>query len=154
MRCTLRRSNVPARVEPELLMSSAARCRRRLPPTKPKSLPSRKRGAANSCCKPRRGTTIPSTATLWDRNFPNWTVLTEIEIQRIHVDKGYCGHNHAQKFRDWISVRSPRHYPDLPQDGSPRPVEPVIGHINAEHPMLGSDPRSGRRDPQSRPKCV
>jgi IS5 family transposase len=28
--------------------------------------------------------------------------LTGIETRRIHVDKGYRGHNHAQKFRVWI----------------------------------------------------
>ena len=32
--------------------------------------------------------------------------LTGIETRRIHVDKGYRGHNHAQIFRVWISVRS------------------------------------------------
>ena len=37
--------------------------------------------------------------------------LTGIETRRIHVDKGYRGHNHAQKFRVWIAARcaaSPR----------------------------------------------
>ena len=29
--------------------------------------------------------------------------LTGVETRRIHVDKGYRGHNHAQKFRVWIS---------------------------------------------------
>jgi IS5 family transposase len=29
--------------------------------------------------------------------------LTGIETRRIHVDKGYRGHNHAEKFRVWIS---------------------------------------------------
>jgi IS5 family transposase len=28
--------------------------------------------------------------------------LTGIETRRIHVDKGYRGHNHAQEFRVWI----------------------------------------------------
>jgi IS5 family transposase len=28
---------------------------------------------------------------------------TGIETRRIHVDKGYRGHNHKQKFRVWIS---------------------------------------------------
>jgi IS5 family transposase len=42
------------------------------PATKPKSLPSRKRGAGSSCCTPRRCTAIPLTATLWGRSLPNW----------------------------------------------------------------------------------
>ena len=29
--------------------------------------------------------------------------MTGIETPRIHVDKRYRGHNHAQKFRAWIS---------------------------------------------------
>jgi transposase, IS5 family len=29
--------------------------------------------------------------------------LTGIETRRIHVDKGYRGHNHAHKFRVWIT---------------------------------------------------
>jgi IS5 family transposase len=37
------------------------------PATKPKSLPSRKRGAASLCCTPRRCTATRSTATLWGR---------------------------------------------------------------------------------------
>ena len=34
------------------------------PATKPKSLPSRKRGVASLCCMPRHCTAIPLTATL------------------------------------------------------------------------------------------
>jgi len=37
------------------------------PATKPKSLPSRKRGAVNSCYTPRHCTAIPLMATPWDR---------------------------------------------------------------------------------------
>jgi hypothetical protein len=29
--------------------------------------------------------------------------LTGVETRRIHVDKGYRGHTHIQKFREWIS---------------------------------------------------
>ena len=60
---------------------------------------------------------------------------------------GHRGHNHAQKFRVRISVRSPRHHSDPSQDASASPVEPVIGHIKADRPMLGSDPRSGFSEP-------
>jgi len=28
---------------------------------------------------------------------------TGVETRRIHVDKGYRGHNHKEKFRVWIS---------------------------------------------------
>lgn len=30
-------------------------------------------------------------------------MLTGVEAKRIHVDKGYRGHNHPHKFRVWIS---------------------------------------------------
>ena len=29
--------------------------------------------------------------------------MTGVEVKRIHVDKGYRGHNHPLKFRVWIS---------------------------------------------------
>jgi hypothetical protein len=103
-------------------------------------------------CAARQGT----ARQFFDRHtLPNWTALTESETRRVHVDKGCRGHNHAQKFRVWISgqcaASSPRSARGM---GRRALVEPVIGHIKTEHPMLGPDPRSGRRDPQSRPKCV
>src|SRR5262245_57971865 len=33
-------------------------------------------------------------------------VETRLETRRIHVDKGYRGHNHTQKFRVWISAQA------------------------------------------------
>ena len=35
---------------------------------------------------------------------------TGIEVRRIHVDKGYRGHNHPHRFRVWITgqVREPQ----------------------------------------------
>jgi transposase, IS5 family len=42
------------------------------PATKPKSLPSRKRGAGSSCCTPRRCTAIPLTGAPWGRWWPSW----------------------------------------------------------------------------------
>jgi transposase, IS5 family len=55
--------------------------------------------------------------------------LTRIETRRIHVDKGYRGHNHGQKFRVWISGQIRR---EMRRRAA---VEPVIGHIKAEHRM-------------------
>ena len=31
--------------------------------------------------------------------------LTGVEPKRTHVDNGYRGHNHPNRFRVWISVR-------------------------------------------------
>ena len=33
--------------------------------------------------------------------------LTGVETRRIHVDKGYRGHNHPHKFRVWITGQAP-----------------------------------------------
>jgi IS5 family transposase len=62
--------------------------------------------------------------------------LTGIETRRIHVDKGYRGHNHAQKFRVWISDQVRRVTAPIRREMCRRAaVEPVIGHIKAEHRM-------------------
>jgi IS5 family transposase len=62
--------------------------------------------------------------------------LTGIETRRIHVDKCYRGHNHAQKFRVWISGQVRRVTAPIRREMRRRAaVEPVIGHIKAEHRM-------------------
>ena len=62
--------------------------------------------------------------------------LTGIETRRIHVDKGYRGHNHAQKFRVWIIGQVRRITAPIRREMRRRAaVEPVIGHIKAEHRM-------------------
>ena len=62
--------------------------------------------------------------------------LTGVEAQRIHVDKGYRGHNHPNKFRVWISGQVRRTTAALRREMKRRAaVEPVIGHVKAEHRM-------------------
>jgi len=62
--------------------------------------------------------------------------LTGVETQRIHVDKGYRGHNHPHKFRVWISGQVRRVTATIRREMKRRAaVEPVIGHIKAEHRM-------------------
>ena len=62
--------------------------------------------------------------------------LTGVETRRIHVDKGYRGHNHAQKFRVWVSGQVRRVSAPIRREMRHRAaVEPVIGHIKAEHRM-------------------
>jgi IS5 family transposase len=62
--------------------------------------------------------------------------LTGVETKRVHVDKGYRGHNHAQKFRVWISGQVQRVTATIRREMKRRAaVEPVIGHIKAEHRM-------------------
>jgi transposase, IS5 family len=62
--------------------------------------------------------------------------LTGIETRRIHLDKGYRGHNHAQKFRVWISGQVRRVSAPIRREMRRRAaVKPVIGHMKAEHRM-------------------
>jgi transposase, IS5 family len=72
--------------------------------------------------------------------------LTGIETRRIHVDKGYRGHNHSQKFRVWISGQVRRVTAPIRCEMRRRAaVEPVIGHLKAEHRM-GRNYLKGRSD--------
>jgi IS5 family transposase len=62
--------------------------------------------------------------------------LTGVETRRIHVDKGYRGHNHPLKFRVWISGQARRVTAAIRREMRRRAaVEPVIGHVKAEHRM-------------------
>ena len=62
--------------------------------------------------------------------------LTGVETRRIHVDKGYRGHNHQEKFRVWITGQGRRVTRPIRREMKRRAaVEPVIGHVKAEHRM-------------------
>ena len=62
--------------------------------------------------------------------------LTGVETRRIHVDKGYRGHNHPHRFRVWISGQVRRVTASIRREMKRRAaVEPVIGHVKAEHRM-------------------
>src|SRR6202048_282570 len=69
---------------------------------------------------------------------------TGIEVKRIHVDKGYRGHNHTEKFRVWIPGQVRRVTRPIRREMKRRAaVEPVIGHVKAEH-RLGRNYLKGR----------
>jgi len=62
--------------------------------------------------------------------------LTGVETRRIHVDKGYRGHNHPHRFRVWITGQVRRVTKPIRREMKRRAaVEPVIGHVKAEHRM-------------------
>jgi IS5 family transposase len=62
--------------------------------------------------------------------------LTGVEVRRVHLDKGYRGHNYPNKFRVWISGQVRRTTRSIRREMRRRAaVEPVIGHIKAEHRM-------------------
>jgi IS5 family transposase len=59
--------------------------------------------------------------------------LTGVEVRRAHVDKGYRGHGY-NKFRVWISGQVRRTTKAIRREMKRRAaVEPVIGHLKAEH---------------------
>jgi transposase, IS5 family len=70
--------------------------------------------------------------------------LTGVETRRIHVDKGYRGHNHPHKFRVWITGQVRRVTRPIRREMKRRAaVEPVIGHLKAE-PRMGRNYLKGR----------
>jgi len=70
--------------------------------------------------------------------------LTGVETRRIHVDRGYRGHNHPHKFRVWITGQARRVTRTIRREMRRRAaVEPVIGHLKAEH-RLGRNYLKGR----------
>ena len=108
---------------------------------------------ATPASKPKGGQFVLHAKALHGNPFDGHTLgpviaeleaLTGIETRRIHVDKGYRGHNHQEKFRVWISGQSlPRTRSGVRRVTAPirremrrrAAVEPVIGHIKAEHRM-------------------
>lgn len=62
--------------------------------------------------------------------------ITAVETRRIHVDKGYRGHDHPHKFRVWISGQVRRVTKPIRREMKRRAaIEPVSGHLKAEHRM-------------------
>jgi IS5 family transposase len=61
---------------------------------------------------------------------------TGVEVRRIHVDKGYRGHNYPNRFRVWITGQVKRTTAAIKREMRRRAaIEPIIGHLKAEHRM-------------------
>ena len=100
---------------------------------------------ATPATKPKGGQFVLHSKALHGNPFDGHTlgpVITELERQtgvttrHIHVDKGYRGHNHKEKFRVWISGQVRRVTRPIRREMKRRAaVEPVIGHVKAEHRM-------------------
>jgi IS5 family transposase len=59
-----------------------------------------------------------------------------VSLDRGHVDKGYKGHNYPNKFKIWITGQAKRVTKTIKREMKRRAaVEPVIGHVKAEHRM-------------------
>jgi transposase, IS5 family len=62
--------------------------------------------------------------------------LTGVEVQRAHVDKGYRGHTHPNRYRIWISGQVRGVTRVIKREMRRRAaVEPVIGHLKSDHRM-------------------
>jgi len=62
--------------------------------------------------------------------------LTGVEVARIHVDKGYRGHNYPNRFKVWISGQVRRVTAAIRREMKRRAaIEPVIGHVKSDHRM-------------------
>ena len=62
--------------------------------------------------------------------------LTGVEAQRVHVDKGYRSHDHPNSSESKSADKSGASAPPPPfasRESAAGAVEPVIGHIKAEH---------------------
>ena len=103
---------------------------------------------ATSATKPKGGQFVLHAKALRGNPFDGHTLgpvvaeleaLTGVETRRIHVDKGYRGHKHAQKFRVWIGGQVRRVTAPIRREMRRRAaVEPVIGGTKAEHRMGGN----------------
>jgi IS5 family transposase len=61
---------------------------------------------------------------------------TGVEVRRSHVDKGYRGHDYPNKYRVWITGQVRRTTATIKREMKRRAaVEPVIGHLKADHRM-------------------
>jgi transposase, IS5 family len=108
---------------------------------------------ATPVTKPRGGQFVLHAQALHGNPFDGHTLgpviadlekLTGVETRRIHVDKGYRGHNHTEKFRVWITGQVRRVTRPIRREMKRRAaVEPVIGHVKAEH-RLGRNYLKGR----------
>jgi IS5 family transposase len=74
--------------------------------------------------------------------------MTGVAVQRTHVDKGYRGHNHPNRFQVWISGQVRRTTAALRREMKRRAaIEPVIGHLKAEHRMGRNHLKGREGDP-------
>ena len=100
---------------------------------------------ATPATKPKGGQFVLHAKALHGNPFDGHTLgpvvtaleqLTGVETRRIHVDKGYRGHNHKEKFRVWVTGQARRVTTQIRREMKRRAaVEPVIGHVKAEHRM-------------------
>lgn len=100
---------------------------------------------ATPATKPKGGQFVLHVKALHGNPFDGHTLgpmvaemekLTGVAAVRVHVDKGYRGHNHPNRFKVWITGQVRRVTPTIKREMKRRAaVEPVIGHLKADHRM-------------------
>lgn len=95
--------------------------------------------------KPKGGQFVLHAAALHGNPFDGHTLKrtidsleasTGVTVHRIHVDKGYRGHDYPNRFRVWITGQVRRVTKTIKREMKRRAaIEPVIGHIKNEHRM-------------------
>ena len=101
----------------------------------------RKVSVVTPVTKPKGGQFVRHAKALFDSHtlgpvIADLTRITGIEPKRIHVDKGYKGHSHLDKFRVWITGQVRRRTAAIKREMKRRAaIEPVIGRMKAEHRM-------------------
>lgn len=128
MRYMPRRSSALAKAKPARLTSSVAKV-----------------SIAISMTFPKRGQLVLHAKALHDNPFDGHTLglvivdmekLTGVKARRIYVDKGYRGHKHPDRLRVWVSGQVRRVTASIRREiEHSAAVEPVIGHVKAEHRM-------------------
>lgn len=104
-----------------------------------------KASVATPVTRPRGGQFVLHAKALHGNPFDGHTLAaaiadveanTGVETRRIHVDRGYRGHDHPHRFQVWISGQVRRVTTTIRQEMKRRAaIEPVIGHLKAEHRM-------------------
>lgn len=100
---------------------------------------------ATPATKPKGGQFVLHARALHGNPFDGHTLaapiadvetLSGIEVRRIHVDKGYRGHDYPDRFRVGITGQVRRVTAAIRREMRRRAaIEPVIGHLKAEHRM-------------------
>lgn len=100
---------------------------------------------ATPATRPRGGQFVLHAKALHGNPFDGHTLgpvvadmekLTGVETKRIHVDRGYRGHNHQNRLRVFITGQVRRTTKAIRREMKRRAaVEPVIGHLKCDHRM-------------------
>lgn len=100
---------------------------------------------ATPATRPRGGQFVLHARALHGNPFDGHTLkdaiadveaISGVAVKRIHVDRGYRGHDYADRFKVWITGQVRRVTAAIRKEMRRRAaIEPVIGHLKAGHRM-------------------